>query len=175
MKEGPGAARTRGAGGLSGRRLLCPDCMSLPPSSLPPRPSSSAASHPQGSVSCAGSVVTWLRDGVGFVGSSAEVEGLAASVPDTAGVAFVPAFNGLLAPHWRSDARGLVIGGGAGGGQGDTRCDASQPPVRGASSGRGLLVLHSSLSLVPLLCQASLAGRRARTSPARPSSPSRSR
>ena len=61
-------------------------------------------------MSCAGSVVTWLRDGVGFIGASTEVEALAASVPSTGGVVFVPAFNGLLAPHWRSDARGLIIG-----------------------------------------------------------------
>ena len=64
----------------------------------------------EGSVAVAGSVVSWLRDNLGVISSSSEVEPLAASVPDSGGVSFVPAFNGLFAPHWQSDARGLLIG-----------------------------------------------------------------
>jgi glycerol kinase len=58
----------------------------------------------------AGSAVRWLRDGLGIIASADEVEGLAASVPDTDGVVFVPAFAGLGAPYWDPDARGTITG-----------------------------------------------------------------
>ncbi len=64
----------------------------------------------EGSAFIAGAAVQWLRDGLGFFSSSAEVEALAASVPDAAGVVFVPALAGLGAPHWRPDARGVLSG-----------------------------------------------------------------
>lgn len=64
----------------------------------------------EGSAFIAGAAVQWLRDGLGFFQSSAEIEALAASVPDSAGVTFVPALAGLGAPHWRADARGLLCG-----------------------------------------------------------------
>src|SRR5581483_1362435 len=62
----------------------------------------------EGSVFIAGAVVQWLRDGLGVIKSSAEVEQLATSVDDTHGVYFVPAFAGLGAPHWDSAARGVI-------------------------------------------------------------------
>ncbi|HEY8167551.1 MAG TPA: glycerol kinase GlpK [Candidatus Limnocylindrales bacterium] len=64
----------------------------------------------EGSVFVAGSAVRWLRDGLGIIASADEVEGLAASVPDTDGVVFVPAFAGLGAPYWDPDARGTITG-----------------------------------------------------------------
>jgi glycerol kinase len=64
----------------------------------------------EGSAFIAGAAVQWLRDGLGFFSSSAEVEALAASVPDSGGVMFVPALAGLGAPHWRPDARGALTG-----------------------------------------------------------------
>ncbi len=64
----------------------------------------------EGSIFIAGAVVQWLRDGLGIIRSSAEVESLAASVPDTHGVYLVPAFAGLGAPHWDQYARGLLAG-----------------------------------------------------------------
>ncbi len=64
----------------------------------------------EGSIFIGGAVVQWLRDNLKFIGSSAEVEALAASVPDTGGVIFVPAFVGLGAPHWDPHAGGLLIG-----------------------------------------------------------------
>ena len=64
----------------------------------------------EGSAFNAGSSVQWLRDGLGFISSSAETESIAQSVPDTGGVFFVPAFTGLGAPHWNSEARGLFSG-----------------------------------------------------------------
>jgi glycerol kinase len=64
----------------------------------------------EGSVFVAGAVVQWLRDGLGLIQTSGEVESLAATVPDSGGVYFVPAFVGLGAPHWDSYARGTVIG-----------------------------------------------------------------
>lgn len=64
----------------------------------------------EGSVFIAGAVVQWLRDGLGVIRSSSEVESLAASVPDNGGVFLVPAFAGLGAPHWDPHARGLVAG-----------------------------------------------------------------
>ena len=64
----------------------------------------------EGSVFIAGAVVQWLRDGLGIIRSSAEVEALAESVPDSGGVYFVPAFSGLGAPHWDPYARGMLGG-----------------------------------------------------------------
>lgn len=64
----------------------------------------------EGSVFVAGAVVQWLRDGLGIIGSSAEVERLATSVPDTGGVYFVPAFTGLGAPYWDAGAQGTIVG-----------------------------------------------------------------
>jgi glycerol kinase len=64
----------------------------------------------EGSVFIGGAAVQWLRDGLGIIGSSAEVEPLAASVPDSGGVYFVPALSGLGAPYWDADARGLIVG-----------------------------------------------------------------
>jgi glycerol kinase len=64
----------------------------------------------EGSIFIGGAVVQWLRDNMRLIGSSAEVEALAASVPDTGGVVFVPAFVGLGAPHWDPHAGGLLIG-----------------------------------------------------------------
>jgi glycerol kinase len=64
----------------------------------------------EGSVFIGGAVVQWLRDGLGIIQSSAEVEKLAASVPDSGGVYLVPAFVGLGAPHWDPYARGSLFG-----------------------------------------------------------------
>ncbi|MEY4711177.1 MAG: ATP:glycerol 3-phosphotransferase [Pseudomonadota bacterium] len=64
----------------------------------------------EGSVFVGGAVVQWLRDGLQAIRSSAEVEALAASVPDAGGVSLVPAFTGLGAPYWKPDARGTITG-----------------------------------------------------------------
>ncbi|HEV8403637.1 MAG TPA: glycerol kinase GlpK [Candidatus Limnocylindrales bacterium] len=64
----------------------------------------------EGSVAVAGALVGWLRDNLGIIGHASEVEALARSVPDSGDVVFVPAFSGLFAPHWRSDARGVIAG-----------------------------------------------------------------
>ena len=64
----------------------------------------------EGSIFVAGSVVQWLRDGLGVIKSSSEVEELASSVPDTGGVYFVPALTGLGAPWWDQYARGQIVG-----------------------------------------------------------------
>ena len=64
----------------------------------------------EGSLFVAGSAVQWLRDGLGLIGASAQSHVLAASVPSTDGAYFVPAFVGLGAPHWDSDARGALFG-----------------------------------------------------------------
>ena len=64
----------------------------------------------EGSVAVTGSLVQWIRDNLGLIGSAEEVEALAASVPDNGGVFIVPAFSGLFAPYWRPDARGAVFG-----------------------------------------------------------------
>ena len=64
----------------------------------------------EGSIFIAGAVVQWLRDGLGMITTSAEVESLAAQVPDNGGVYVVPAFAGLGAPHWDQYARGLMAG-----------------------------------------------------------------
>jgi glycerol kinase len=64
----------------------------------------------EGSAFIAGAAVQWLRDGLGIINSASDIEALAASVPDSGGVTFVPALTGLGAPHWRPDARGLLCG-----------------------------------------------------------------
>ena len=64
----------------------------------------------EGSVFVGGAVVQWLRDGLGAIRSSSEVEALAQSVPDAGGVMMVPAFTGLGAPYWQPDARGSITG-----------------------------------------------------------------
>ena len=64
----------------------------------------------EGSIYVGGSVVQWLRDGLGFITSSSEVEELASSVPDSGGVYFVPALTGLAAPYWDQYARGTIVG-----------------------------------------------------------------
>ncbi|MBD7917401.1 glycerol kinase GlpK [Cellulomonas sp. Sa3CUA2] len=64
----------------------------------------------EGSIAVTGSLVQWLRDNLGIISSAPEVERLAASVEDNGGVYFVPAFSGLFAPYWRSDARGAIVG-----------------------------------------------------------------
>jgi glycerol kinase len=64
----------------------------------------------EGSIAVTGSAVQWLRDQLGIISGASEVETLARQVPDNGGVYFVPAFSGLFAPYWRSDARGVVVG-----------------------------------------------------------------
>ncbi|HET7727023.1 MAG TPA: glycerol kinase GlpK [Candidatus Limnocylindrales bacterium] len=64
----------------------------------------------EGSIAIAGALVQWLRDELGLIGSAAEVEALARTVDDNGGVHVVPAFTGLFAPYWRSDARGAILG-----------------------------------------------------------------
>jgi len=64
----------------------------------------------EGSVFIAGAAVQWLRDGLGIIETASETEGLAASIPDTGGVYFVPALVGLGAPYWEPEARGTVVG-----------------------------------------------------------------
>ncbi len=64
----------------------------------------------EGSVFVGGAVVQWLRDGLRAIETSADVEALAATVPDSGGVVFVPAFTGLGAPYWNADARGTITG-----------------------------------------------------------------
>jgi glycerol kinase len=64
----------------------------------------------EGSIAVTGSAVQWLRDQLGIIQTAAEVEALANTVEDSGGVYFVPAFSGLFAPHWRSDARGAIVG-----------------------------------------------------------------
>jgi glycerol kinase len=64
----------------------------------------------EGGAFVCGALVQWLRDGLSIIEHSAEIEALAASVPDSGGVTIVPAFTGLGAPHWQADARGLITG-----------------------------------------------------------------
>ncbi|HET7802012.1 MAG TPA: glycerol kinase GlpK [Humibacillus xanthopallidus] len=64
----------------------------------------------EGSIAVTGSLVQWLRDNLGLIKDAKEVETLAATVDDNGGAYFVPAFSGLFAPHWRSDARGALVG-----------------------------------------------------------------
>lgn len=64
----------------------------------------------EGSIAVTGSLVQWLRDNLGLIDDASEVEALARTVEDNGDVYFVPAFSGLFAPHWRSDARGVIVG-----------------------------------------------------------------
>ncbi|MFD7155445.1 glycerol kinase GlpK [Kribbella sp. NPDC059898] len=64
----------------------------------------------EGSIAVTGSAVQWLRDQLGIISGAAEIETLAKQVADNGGVYFVPAFSGLFAPYWRSDARGAIVG-----------------------------------------------------------------
>ena len=64
----------------------------------------------EGSIAVAGSLVQWLRDNLGLINDASEIEALATSVEDSGGAAIVPAFSGLFAPYWRTDARGVIVG-----------------------------------------------------------------
>ena len=64
----------------------------------------------EGAIAVTGSLVQWLRDNLGIIENAPEVEDLARTVPDNGGCYLVPAFSGLFAPHWRSDARGVLVG-----------------------------------------------------------------
>jgi glycerol kinase len=64
----------------------------------------------EGSIAVTGSLVQWLRDNLGIIAKSSDIESLAAAVPDAGDVYFVPAFSGLFAPRWRADARGTIVG-----------------------------------------------------------------
>lgn len=64
----------------------------------------------EGSIAITGALVQWLRDNLGMITKSSEIEALASSVEDNGGIYFVPAFSGLFAPYWRSDARGVIVG-----------------------------------------------------------------
>ena len=64
----------------------------------------------EGAVAVTGSLVQWLRDNLGLIGTAPEIEQLASSVEDNGGAYFVPAFSGLFAPYWRGDARGAIVG-----------------------------------------------------------------
>ena len=64
----------------------------------------------EGSIAVTGSAVQWLRDQLGIISGAAQSEALARQVEDNGGVYFVPAFSGLFAPYWRSDARGAIVG-----------------------------------------------------------------
>jgi glycerol kinase len=64
----------------------------------------------EGSIAITGALVQWLRDNLGLIEKSSDVEDLAKTVEDNGGIYFVPAFSGLFAPYWRSDARGVIVG-----------------------------------------------------------------
>jgi len=64
----------------------------------------------EGSIAITGALVQWLRDNLGMIATSGDIEGLAKTVEDNGGVYFVPAFSGLFAPYWKSDARGVIAG-----------------------------------------------------------------
>jgi glycerol kinase len=64
----------------------------------------------EGSIAITGALVQWLRDNLGLIEKSVDVEALANTVEDNGGIYFVPAFSGLFAPYWRSDARGVIVG-----------------------------------------------------------------
>src|SRR5262245_44739594 len=64
----------------------------------------------EGSIAITGALVQWLRDNLGIIKSSTDIEALARTVPDNGGVYFVPAFSGLYAPYWKDDARGVIAG-----------------------------------------------------------------
>jgi len=64
----------------------------------------------EGSIAIAGALVQWLRDNLGLIQKSSDIEALANTVEDNGGIYFVPAFSGLFAPYWKSDARGVIVG-----------------------------------------------------------------
>jgi glycerol kinase len=64
----------------------------------------------EGSIAITGALVQWLRDNIGLISSAPEIEDLAKTVDDNGGIYFVPAFSGLFAPYWKSDARGVIAG-----------------------------------------------------------------
>src|SRR5512136_1601240 len=64
----------------------------------------------EGSIAITGALVQWLRDNLGLIKKSADIEALAKTVKDNGGIYFVPAFSGLFAPYWKSDARGVIVG-----------------------------------------------------------------
>ena len=64
----------------------------------------------EGSIAITGALIQWLRDNLGLIGKSSDIEKLAASVDDSGGIYIVPAFSGLFAPYWRTDARGVIVG-----------------------------------------------------------------
>jgi glycerol kinase len=73
-------------------------------------PSEPAVYALEGAIAIAGALVQWLRDNLGLIERSADIEALAGSVEDNGGVYFVPAFSGLFAPYWKSSARGVIVG-----------------------------------------------------------------
>ena len=84
----------------------------------------------EGSVAITGALVQWLRDNLKLISSSAEVETLARQVDDNGGVYFVPAFSGLFAPYWKTNARGVICG--------LTRYATKAPHRAGSAGGNGL-------------------------------------
>jgi len=64
----------------------------------------------EGSIAMAGALVQWLRDNLGLIEKSSDIETLARTVSDSGGIFFVPAFAGLFAPYWKNDARGVIVG-----------------------------------------------------------------
>jgi glycerol kinase len=64
----------------------------------------------EGSIAVTGALVQWMRDNLGLISTSAEIEKLAGTVENNGGIYFVPAFSGLFAPYWKSDARGVIVG-----------------------------------------------------------------
>jgi glycerol kinase len=64
----------------------------------------------EGSIAITGALVQWMRDNLGLITKSSEIEALARSDEDNRGIYFVPAFSGMFAPYWRSDARGVIVG-----------------------------------------------------------------
>ena len=98
-----------GAPVVSHNRMLTTVGWTLQRDTLP-TPQRSTDHLLEGSVFAAGAAVQWLRDGLGLIRTAADIEPLAASVPDTDGVVFVPAFSGLGAPHWDPYARGTLVG-----------------------------------------------------------------
>ncbi len=104
----------------------------------------------EGSSFVAGAAVQWLRDGLGLIEASADVEALASSVPDAAGVVFVPALTGLGAPFWRPEARGMI----GGLTRGTTRAHIARATLEG--------IAHSVADLLDAMTQGGTSLRRLR-------------
>ncbi|KAJ3080315.1 hypothetical protein HDU99_008702, partial [Rhizoclosmatium hyalinum] len=96
----------------TGEEIVLPDpeCGLLTTLAYQFGPSASPIYALEGSIAVAGSAVRWLRDNLGIIKEAKDINDLATTVKDTGGVYFVPAFNGLFAPHWRDDARGCIVG-----------------------------------------------------------------